>query len=405
MQKNVVIDGFRKGKAPVSIIEKKYQGDLMLESFEGSISKGLKALYDSDASINPINRPDINQENLSKSFESIATDDISFEVSFENSPEFGLNDFTNLTINDYNVSISNEELESALDKIIESNKPLEVASDENYEAQNDDVVIINYSGHIDGNKFEGGTAEYQELSLGSKSFIDNFEDQLVGKKAGEEVEVKVKFPDDYHSESLKGKDAIFDVKIIEIKKYGTPYAKDDELAGKLGFKKDMGLEELKEGLRKHRIDELKHAKYNARKLDLFDLLDEKISSVELPKTVMEFELKAVKDQLKNSDKTEDEIMKLARRRVALGLFILEVADKNNVTVSDQEVRNALFDKARSFPGYEMYFVNMVSENKSMLENIRNEVLEDKVTNFILSKVQSNPVDIEYSDFLKKVEGL
>lgn len=405
LQQKVVIDGFRKGKAPISIIEKKYQGDVMIESFEDTISKGLKALYDSDQSINPINRPDINQEDLSKSLAAIATEDISFEISFENAPNFGLEDFSDIAINEYDVIISDDELESALDKIIESNKPLEVVPDELYEAQDGDVVVINYSGHIDGKKFEGGTAEHQELVLGSKSFIDGFEEQLIGKKAGEELEVKVKFPDNYHSEDLKGQDAIFDVKIIEIKKYGECYSKDDELAGKLGFTKGMPLEEFKDGLRKHKMDELKQSKYNARKLDLFDILDEKISIVELPKTILEMEIKSMTEQLKNSDKSEDDIIKLARRRVALGLFIIQIAEKNNITVSDQEVRNAVFDKARSFPGYEMYFVNMISENKKMLENLKNEVLEDKVTNFILNKAQSNSVEMGYSDFLKKVEGL
>jgi trigger factor len=299
--------------------------------------------------------------------------------------------------------VDDAEIDDALKRIAEQQKTYETA-EEGHEAQDGDAVVIDFVGKRDGEPFEGGAAEDYQLVLGSGSLIPGFEEQLVGAKAGDNREVKVSFPEDYHSADLAGQEAVFDVTVKEVKTAGE-VAIDDELAKQMGLE---GLEQLRE-----RVKEQIGQEYNriSRIKIKRALLDELASRHDfaVPEGMVEMEFdqiwkdyerslkeegKELSDEDKSEEELRDEYREIAVRRVRLGLLLSTIGDKNEITVTAEELNRAIMMEAQRFPGQERQVFEFYQKNPDALQQIRAPLFEDKVIDFILEKTEVTEKEVD-----------
>jgi trigger factor len=279
-------------------------------------------------------------------------------------------------------------------------------------AQDGDQIVMDFVGKVDGEVFEGGSAEDYPLVLGSNSFIPGFEEQLVGSKTGEEKDVTVSFPEDYQAEHLAGKEAVFACTVKEVKK-PVPASIDDELAKKYGAEDLAGL--------KTRITEQLEGEYAGAaravmKRALLDQLDTAVS-FDLPPSLVDAEAKQIAHQLWHEDnpeveghdhpeiETTDEHTALAERRVRLGLLLAELGQVAKVEVTDAEMSQAIMTQARQYPGQERQFFEFVQQNQQMQQQLRAPLFEDKVVDHIVENATVTDKEVSSDDLKAAVEAL
>ncbi|KZZ66116.1 trigger factor, partial [Sulfitobacter sp. HI0129] len=279
-------------------------------------------------------------------------------------------------------------------------------------AKDGDQVVMDFVGKVDGEAFEGGSAEDYPLVLGSNSFIPGFEEQLVGVKAGEEKSVTVSFPEGYQAEHLKGKEATFDCTIKEVKE---PVAAEvnDDLAKKFGAE---DLDALKGQISERLEAEYAGASRAVMKRALLDELDRMVS-FDLPPSLVDAEAGQIAHQLWHEENPDvqghdhpeieptDEHKKLAERRVRLGLLLAEVGQKAEVQVTDAEMTQAIMNQARQYPGQERQFFEFVQQNQQMQQQMRAPIFEDKVVDHIVENAEVSEKEISKDELQKRVEEL
>jgi len=253
--------------------------------------------------------------------------------------------------------------------------------------------VITYAGTINGEAFEGGTGDDAPVLLGSNTFIPGFEDQLVGVATGETRTLKVKFPDHYQAEHLAGKDAEF---VVTAKSVETPgqVTIDDEFAKSLGLD---SLDKLRDAVKDRIARDHTSASRQKLKRALLDELDKR-HKFDPPTTLVEEEFdrvwKSVQQELENEQKTfadentteekaKTEYRAICERRVRLGLVLAEIGEKNNITVSDEEMQRAIMEQARQFPGQEQRVWDYFRQNPQAIAGIRAPIYEEKVVDFLL----------------------
>ena len=213
------VPGFRKGHVPMKVLESAYgKGLFFEEAVNGAFPKYYYQVLDKEPSIEAVAQPSLDVDNVSD-------DGITFVAVVPVKPEVKLGEYKGIKFKKVEYNVKDEDVEAALTRLQERNSRLVAV--EGRAAENGDTVVIDYSGSVDGVKFDGGTAERQNLELGSNTFIPGFEEQVVGMNVGEEKDISVKFPDDYHAENLKGKDAVFHIVLHEIKKKELPEITDE----------------------------------------------------------------------------------------------------------------------------------------------------------------------------------
>jgi trigger factor len=296
-------------------------------------------------------------------------------------------------------------VDEALERIARQTRGF-TARPEGEAAVKDDTVVIDYAGSIDGVAFEGGKGDDANLTLGSGQFIPGFEEQLIGAKAGDKVDVKVAFPADYHAAELAGKDAVFAVTVKEVKAPDAIVI-DDELAKKIGM---PDLVTLKERVREQVKDDYTRASRLHLKRRILDALDN-AHSFPLPPAMVDSEFTniwaQVEAELKREGKTaadeggteeelREEYRRIAERRVRLGLVLGKIGEQNGITVAGDEVQRAIMTRARQFPGQEQQVFEYYSKNPQAQAEIRAPLFEDKVVDFIaeLAQVNDKTVDKE-----------
>jgi trigger factor len=322
--------------------------------------------------------------------------DLEYTMSFEVLPKIELVDLKSITLEKEVAEPSPEDIEGALDRLLKSNVSYEAKEGE---AEIGDRLTIDYIGRIDGEIFEGGSGEDAYIILGSGRFIPGFEEGLIGAKAGEKRNVRVTFPEDYQAKHLAGKEAVFEVEVKEVKR-PVEAARDDEFAKSLGFE---SFSKLEEAIRAQLQKELDTASRNRLKKALLDVLNER-HSFEMPPTLVNGEFEAVwknvtarlaqagssfEDQGTSEEKAREEYRALAERRVRLGLILAEIGNRNEIRVSEEELRRAVIDRARQFPGQERQVLEFYKKNPDALNDLRAPVYEEKVINFALELVKTN----------------
>ncbi|MFK5998149.1 MAG: trigger factor, partial [Rhodobacterales bacterium] len=376
-QPNVEIKGFRKGKVPLPMLRKQFgpsvMGEALQESVDGAVSEHFEKSGDK-----PAGQPEIKmtKEDWKEG------DDIEVSLAYECLPAIPEADFSKLKLEKLTVKIDDADVDEALANLAASATNYE-DKEEGAKAKDGDQVVINFLGKVDGEAFDGGKGEDYPLVLGSNSFIPGFEDQLVGCKAGDDIEVKVKFPDEYASEALAGKDAVFECTVNAVKG-AVEAVLDDELAKKYGAE---SLDDLKKQVSDRLASEFAGAARMVTKRQLMDELD-KLVDFELPPSLVETEANQIAHQLWHEEHpdeqghdhpeitTTDEHKELATRRVRLGLLLAEVGSVQKVTVSDAEMQQAVMQQAQQYPGQEREFFEYIQKNEQALQQIRAPLFED-----------------------------
>ncbi len=403
-QPEVAMKGFRKGKVPLSLLKKQFGprvlGEAMQESIDGALSNHLEESGD-----RPAMQPEVKMANDDWK----EGDDVEVTVSYEKRPEIPETDFSDISIERLKVSADDAAIDEALGNLAETAQNFE---DKDGAAEEGDQVVIDFVGKIDGEAFEGGAAEDYPLVLGSNSFIPGFEDGLKGVKAGDDKNVEVNFPEDYQAKNLAGKAAVFECKVKAVKAPQKAEI-DDELAKKFGAE---DLASLKAQIAERLEAEYSGASRAVAKRKLLDILDEKVS-FDLPPSLVEAEANQIAHQLYHEEHPEDhghdhgkiepteEHVKLAERRVKLGLLLAEIGQKADVKVTDQELTQAILNQARQYRGQERQFFEFVQNNPQMRQQIQAPIFEDKVIDHIFEQAKVEEKEVSKEDLQKAVEAL
>lgn len=392
ISKTVRLKGFRPGKAPLNIVRAQYGDSVKGEVLERAVNDGAtKAINENK--LRPATQPKIEV----KKFED--GKGLEFHMSVELLPEIKLMDFSKLKLNRKTAKPSDKEITEALERIASNQKTTEPVK-EKRALKKGDVAIIDFDGKVDGERRPGMKGEGHPLELGSGSFIDTFEDQLIGKKVGDKVEVKVTFPDPYASKELAGKDAVFDVEVKDLHKSTTPKL-DDHLAKSLGFD---DLKALKAAIADQMQQEYDNMSRMHLKRELLDEMD-KAHKFDLPEGMVHAEEHNILHQVAHqqgikeseiADSEKKEYAEIAARRVKLGLVLAEAGRENKIEVTQPELQQAVIKEAQRYPGQEQQVFEMFQKNPQALESLKAPIFEDKVVDFILeiATIKDNQVSIE-----------
>ncbi|WOR16411.1 trigger factor [Hyphomonas sp. FCG-A18] len=404
------LKGFRPGKVPASHVKKMFGKSIMGEVVQALVEEtSQKAI--ADAEVRPAGQPEMEMESdMEAVLEGKA--DLAYKMHVDIMPEFEPTDIKKLKVTKPVAEISDEEIEERLGQIAESNQQYDKRA-KTAKARDKDAVVMDFVGKTDGEAFEGGAAENHTLVLGSGSFIPGFEDQLVGAKAGDELEVNVTFPEDYQADHLAGKEAVFEVKVHEVRAPKTPEVDED-------FAKGLGLEsldKLKEIVTQQIQSEFDGASRAKAKRALLDLLDEK-HDFDLPPKMVDQEFDQIWQQLQtemdagrtaeeDKDKSEDELKeeyrKIAERRVRLGLVLAEIGREAEITIAENEVQQALINEARNFPGQERQVIEFFQQNPNAMAQLRAPIYEDKVVDHIMDVAKVEEKTVSKDELLKEDE--
>jgi len=412
LKDRVQLKGFRKGKVPTPHLKKMYGRSVMVEVLQETVrDTSSQAL--ADRKMRPAMQPDVSFPEDDAEMERVLAGqaDLSYSMSFEVLPPIPLANFEDLKLEKFVAEVDDEAVQKGIDDLVE--RSVSHTAEEGRAAQTGDRVTLDFVGKIDGEAFEGGTAEDAPIVLGQGNFIPGFEEGLTGVKAGDEKDIAATFPDDYPVETLKGKAATFSIKVKEVAAPVRP-AVDEEFAKTLGA---TDLNQLKEFLRERIGREYAGASRQKLKRDLLDQL-EKVHSFELPPSLVEAEFNGIWKQLEESlkragktfadeGKTEEEAReeyrKLAERRVRLGLVIGEIADKNDLKITQDEMRRALMEQARRFPGQEKAVYEYFEKTPGALAELRAPIFEDKVVDFVIDKAKPVERKVSRDELFKKLE--
>ena len=406
-QPEVEMKGFRKGKVPMAMLKKQFGprvlGDAMQDSVDGALRAHLETSGD-----RPAVQPKIEMQDGENWKEG---DDVVVNVSYEVLPAIPEVDLSKLKLERMVVKAEDAAVTEALENLAKNAKSYEDKK-KGSKAAKDDQIVIDFKGSVDGELFDGGSAEDYPLVLGSGSFIPGFEDQLLGAKAGDEVEVKVQVPADSGHPALAGKDAVFATTVKAIKK-PVDAKLDDELAKRFGAE---SLDKLKENIAERLEAEYKGASRAVMKRAVLDQLDGQVN-FDLPEVLVEAEADQIAHQLYHEEhpddhghnhgaiETTDEHKKLAERRVRLGLLLAEIGQKADVKVSDQEFTQAVMMQARQYPGQERQFFEFIQQNPQAQQQLRAPIFEDKVIDYIAEQAKVADKTVSKEDLEKAVEAL
>ena len=404
------LPGFRPGKVPLSVVKTRFGDQARGEAIKIALDEGARqAIEGNDLRLASQPKVDIN------SYEE--NEDLEASLACEVMPTITLPDLAKLAIERPRVESDPKEIDDMLSRIADENRPT-VALTKPRAARLGDLLTIDFVGRINGEAFEGGTAEGHALELGSNSFIPGFEDGLVGAKTDESRDVSVTFPEDYQAAHLAGKLAVFEITVRDIREKAAA-AINDELAKRLGFDDLDALKDaigeqingqhataLRQLVKKNVLDALADG-------EAFDvppsLLQQEYDSVARVMNTNEVELqeddhdRSVADEgMSKADKHEAQ--NIATRRVRLGLLITEIGHINNIDVTEEDTRKAVFEEARRYPGQEKMVLEYFQKNAEAMQQISGPIFEDKVIDFILEIAKVTEVLVEKDTLYQTDQG-
>lgn len=356
-QKRISVPGFRKGHVPRTIFNQMYGEESL---YQDALNDVLPDAYEAaikEAGIEPVDQPQVNVESMEKGQPWTLTATVAVK------PEVTLGDYKGMEVPEQDTSVSDADVDSELENKRQQQAELVLKEDE--AAADGDTVVIDYEGSVDEEKFDGGSADNYSLVLGSGSFIPGFEDQLVGHKAGEDVDVNVTFPEDYHAKDLAGKDALFKVKIHEVKEKQLPelddeFAKDvDEDVETLAELKDKvkkQLQDQKEAAAKAAIEDaaIEAAVANAETEEIPQAMLDDDTNRQLQQYLAGMQQQGINPQMyfQITNTTEDDLRKQfaddAAKRVKTNLVLEAVVKDANLNATDEDVQNEIADLAKQY---------------------------------------------------------
>lgn len=407
----VRLNGFRPGKVPVRHLRQIYGKSFMAEVVNELLTGSTRDVLN-DRGEKAAMQPEINMTEDEAEAEKVLAGqaDFEFSLAYEIVPAIKLKDAGAIKVTRQVVDVTEKEVAEQMLRVAESARPYEPKKGK---AETGDRVTMNFAGRIDGEPFEGGAGEDQTLVLGSGQFIPGFEDRLVGTEAGEEVQVKITFPEDYGAAHLAGKEAVFDVTVSEVAGPGRLEV-DDEVAKQLGIESADRLREIVRGQIESQYGAVTRQKV---KRQILDALDEAYR-FEAPSKLVEAEFnniwaqverdleregKTFEDENTTREEAREEYRRLAERRVRLGLVLSEIGEKAEVRVSDEELQRALMEAARQHPGQEKQIYDHYRDNPEAMANFRAPLFEEKVVDHLLGEVNVTDRKVSREELLAEDE--
>jgi trigger factor len=393
LKTRVRINGFRPGKVPVAHLRRMYGRSAMAEVIEATVRDANNQIV-SEHGFKLAAEPKVTLPTEESAIEQLidGKSDLNYTMALEIVPPIALGDFKTINLTRLTADVADTEVDEGIKNIADQNRPY-TPRPQGEKAAKDDRVTISFAGTIDGKPFEGGSGDDAVVHIGSNTFIPGFEDQLTGIATGETRTLKVTFPAHYPKEDLAGKDAEF---VVTAKSIETPgkVTVDDEFAKSLGLE---SLDKLRDAV-KDRIAR-EHAAMSRQKIKrtLLDELD-RMHKFDPPPTLVEEEFdrvwKSVLQELEHEHKTfadentteekaKAEYRAIAERRVRLGLVLAEIGEKNNITVTEDELSRAVMDRARQFAGQEQRVWEYYRQNPQAVAALRAPIFEEKVVDFLL----------------------
>jgi trigger factor len=390
LSKQVKLKGFRPGKVPMDRIKKLYKNEVVGEVLEKLVSSSMSQVL-KERNLRPAADPKITLGEFDEE------KDLEYSLAFEVYPEVPAIEFSDIKIKQLKVEVGEKDLKQGIDKILSNSKEW-VALTTDRPAKQGDTVLIDFEGTLDGEVFQGGTAKDFQLELGSNRFIPGYEEQLIGVKKGDEKIVKVTFPENYFNKELAGKGVEFKVNVHEIQEAKLPEF-NEEFAKKKGFE---SLEKLEAGIKEQIAKEFDAIARIKMKKDLFDQLDKKVI-FDIPQSMLDMEKNelirqgATEGEQELSDADKKELDEITTRRVKLGILMAELALKNQINVTGDELRNAVIKQAQRFPGQEYKIIEHYKKNENALNQLKGPILEEKVIDFLFEKTREGEASISVAE--------
>ena len=407
-QPTVEMKGFRKGKVPMALLKKQFGqrllGEAMQETIDGAMSK-----HFNDSGDRPAQQPDVKMTNEDWK----EGDDVEVEMSYEALPTIPDVDFKAIDLEKLVAKADEAAVDEALANLAENAQDFKDRK-KTAKAKDGDQIVFDFLGKVDGEAFDGGASEDYPLVLGSNSFIPGFEEGLVGVKSGETRDVTVHFPEDYQATHLAGKPAVFEVTVKELREKGE-VAIDDELAARLGFDDLGALREavagqingqhataLRQALKKNVLDALADGEAFDIPPSLYASEYENVARAMNPNAAEPHNHGQDDDQDHAhpaadegmDDDAKSEAKAVAERRVRLGLLLTEVGRVNNVEVTEDDTRQAVFEEARRYPGQEQQVLEYFQKNQEAMQQLAGPIFEDKTVDFILEMASVTEVQTD-----------
>jgi trigger factor len=407
----VQLRGFRPGKVPVAHLKKIYGKSAMAEVIEAAVREANNKIV-SDNGLKLATEPKVVLPSEEGAVEGVIEGkfDLAYTVEMEIVPPITLMDFKTMKLERLRADVADAEIDQALQALAEQNRPFAAKAEG---AANGDRVTISFQGTMDGKPFDGGSGDDVPMLLGSGRFIPGFEDNLLGVKGGESRTFDIKFPENYPAPALADKDATFAVTVKTVEAPGEVIFNDD-------FAKSLGLDslsKLRDALRERIEGEHAAASRQKVKRAMLDQLDEH-HKFEPPPSLVEQEFNnvwsAIENDLKQQDctfadegtteeKARAEYRSIAERRVRLGLVIAEIGEKNNINVTEEQLRAAVMEQVRQLPGREQQVWDYYRNNPNALAALRAPLFEDKVVDFVLELAQVADKQVSREELFKEDE--
>lgn len=389
--KQINVPGFRKGKVPRQIFEQRFGVEAL---YQDAVDILLPEAYGEaidETGIKPVDQPEINVTSIEKG------EDMTFEANVVVEPEVELGDYKGLEIEKQNTELTEEEVQESIDHQL--GHLAEMVVKEDGAVENGDTVNIDFDGYVDGEQFEGGQAEGYDLEIGSGSFIPGFEEQLVGVKTGEEKDVNVTFPEEYHAEELAGKEATFKTKVNEIKYKDIPEL-NDEIANELDAEANS-VDEYKENLRKRLAEQKATDAENTQKEEAINKatnnttidVPEAMIKTELDRMVQEFGQRMQQQglnletyfQISGQDESQlrEQMKDDAEERVKTNLTLTAIADAEEVEVSDADIDKELEKMSEQFN----ISVEDIKQTLGNTDIVKNDVRIQKVIDMLVEEAK------------------
>ena len=409
VKKTIKMDGFRPGKVPTNIIMQKHGEAINAEVLNKMVNDNVGQIIQ-EKKFRPVSQPKVDLKDPSK--DKSKKEKQVFNVEFELFPEIKLVDFSKIEIESTKVKLEKKEVDKRLDLIAKNQRTYKEEKDD-YKSKMEDSILLDYEGTIDGKNFDGGKAEGQTIVIGSGQYLKDLEDGLIGVKKGDNKKIKVKFPENYTQKDLQNADAVFE---CNIKKISTPQESkvNDEFAKSVGA---TDLKDLKSKIESQMKKEYDDLSKSLDKKNLFEKLQEN-HKFPLPENLIETEFNGLKDKYlyseqpasdshkkeikdnKLSSENEKKFKEDANSRIQLGLILQEIGKINSIQVTGDEMNKALYEYAGNFRGQEQKVIDYYKNNQEAAMQFQAPLYENKIVDFILSKVKLKTKELDVDSFIK-----
>jgi len=378
LQNKVHLKGFRPGKVPAKVIKNQFGKAIYGEVIDGILKEtSSKAIQDNKLKV--AGQPKIDLKTFGEG------KDLDYTIELETLPEIKLRPLEKVKATDYEIMIEKSLVEKRINDIAKGQQSFQ-DKNENEKSEKGNLIVFDYNAKVEGKDFEGNEGKNVQLVLGRDLFIKGFDNQLIGVKKNENKTVSVKLPENYPKKELAKKNAVFNCKIINIKK-SIETKIDDEFAKKIGAK---DLEDLKNLVNKQISNEYKNSLSAITKKNILEQI-EKLHSFDLPPNLIDQEVKIISQSQKKEDleKNKEKNKSLAKSRIKTGLVLNEIAEKNNLKIGENEIKQEIEKQIKGMPGQEKMIMEYYQKNPSAVASLRGALYEEKILDLIKGKVTLN----------------